>query len=110
MNVDPASLPPLEPNEPEVREPESGRWLIFFIALLAPAVLTAGTSKTTSGLALDSMFLGSPVAGLICAAIVPLSPSRTGRERGAIRLGVFLAFTLVSLVLCFAGCAFGNTR
>jgi hypothetical protein len=109
MNVEPASLPPLEPETPERDDPQSGQWLIFFVSLLAPAVLTAGTAKVTPGFAIGSMFLGSPVAGLICAAVVPLSAQRSAAGRVAARFGLFVVFTFVSLVLCFAGCAF-NVR
>ena len=104
MTIDPASPPPLEPNGPQAQEPESGRWLVFFIALLAPAVLTAGTAKSTASFGAVSMFLGSPIAGIVCAAVIPLPTRWTASARAAVRVGLAVVFTVVSLVLCFAGC------
>src|ERR1051325_5985845 len=107
MNGNPNEVPSLEADRLEPHDSNSTRWLIFFIALLGPAVLTTGTLKTASNFAAIAMFAGSPIAGIICAAAVPLSDRHGQAARWAMRISLALVLTVLSFILCFAGCLFG---
>ena len=78
-------------------------WLIFFVVLLAPAVLNLVGMLTNSGeLIVGSTFFGSVIAGSICGRM--LARNREMRRD----MAVLLVFGLVvfSVTLCFLGCAF----
>ena len=103
-----APIAPVPPIVPPATPPSAERprhWLLFFVVLLTPAVLTMLTNHgATSGFSFFSLFCLTPVAGIVCAALT------LPRHRSIIirvLLGVPLAIALwgVSFALCFAGCA-----
>ncbi len=100
--MEPKDLP--DPG-PEARE---APWLLFFVVLLAPAVMSMLAAASRQGdLVIGCVFFGSGAAALICGFLV------TQRQRN-LALRILLALSLavvlyfVSVALCFAGCAMGN--
>ena len=80
-------------------------WVLFFIVLLAPAALTTVAARAKSDFAAGVMVVGSVIAGLICAWLIPLVRERNPLARFVIRAALAVAFGFLSLVLSFAGCA-----
>src|SRR5262245_12891537 len=108
-----ANFPPPEPISSNA-EPASAplpkiNWLVFFILLLAPAVLTLlAASAKVDGLAVGCPLVGGGIAGIVCGTMLA---RRVGRTSGSkILLGVVFAVLLglLSFGLGFAGCMLGG--
>jgi hypothetical protein len=83
-----------------------GGWLIFFVVLVAPALLTFAV--LAAGATLDSgagiAFLGSGASAVFCGIFYAMRGARS--LVGRILLAILLSATFygVCFALCFAGC------
>ena len=100
----PSQPPPLTPSErPKIN------WIIFFIVLLAPALLTLCAAKAgVEGAAVGCPLIGGGIAGIVCGIMLG---RRLGRTQGA-KVGLGILFTAVfgflSFALGFVGCMVGG--
>lgn len=108
-----ASPPPLpqgeSPKTPGLSPNVRVGWWIFAAALIAPALLTLLTAKSEDLWPIFT-FPASGVAGLFCGFWMASRVCRTtpGKILGGLALAVI--FTVISLALCFAGCAMGGAK
>jgi hypothetical protein len=92
----PPAVPPTEPEAPKRRL----NWLLLFLVLLAPAVLTfIGADAGVDGLAIAAPLLGGGIAGLACGVRLALPLGKTSRRQGSARLSVLCSSDLVELCL-----------
>jgi hypothetical protein len=103
---------PISPNTESVPPPlHKINWLVFFILLLAPAVLTLlAASAKLDGLAVGCPLVGGGMAGIACGTMVA---RRVGRTPGSkMFLGIVFAVLLglLSFGLGFAGCMLGGFK
>jgi hypothetical protein len=109
------NVPPPEPISPNAESTSPPlpkiNWLVFFILLLAPAVLTLfAASAKADGLAVGCPLFGGGMAGIACGTILA---RRVGRTLGGkVLLGVVFAalLGLLSFGLGFAGCMLGGFK
>ena len=95
----PSSSPPVIPNRtPQVR------WLVFFLVLLAPAVLTVATARIEEFWPIPVFFL-SLVSAIYCGVWLALRVCRTTVARVLTGIAFSGAFYVVSFILCCAGCS-----
>jgi hypothetical protein len=87
----------------------SGGWIVFFIVLILPALLTLLTAKSKD-LWPVSTFLISGVAALYCGFWMAWRICRTTAGRVMTGLALSGGFYVVSFFLCCAGCALGGAK
>jgi len=108
MNLDPRTfkLASAEPPPQASRAAQNTNWLIFWIALLAPAIgsCIGGALDSRNGSVAPLITLvGGGVAGIICGSMLG---RRLGKIQGAkFVLGIILA--LVMIVVCVGMSCFG---
>jgi hypothetical protein len=101
------SIPPQTP--PPIPERPRFNLLLFFAALLTPAVLALFAAMgQVEGLAIGIPLIGGGIAGIICGIMLA---RRVGRNQGA-RIGLGFLFSalfgVLSFALGFAGCMAGG--
>ena len=97
------------PQDPQPGKPGSAHrgWWVFFLALIAPAVLTLLTAKSENLWPVFT-FPASGIAGLYCGFYLSFRICKT--TPGKILSGLALAFVFAasSFALCCVGCAVGG--
>ena len=107
MQTNPSEIPPRPPTAP--LKPVRINWIIFFLALFAPALFAVlGAKIKSDGLVMGSTLFGSLVAGLVCGVWMGLGFGRTPVWRLALGVVFTFVFGVVSLVLACFGCSLGG--
>ena len=81
-----------------------GRWLVFFLVLLAPAILTMATAPIEEFWPIP-VFILSGVSALYCGVWLALRVCRTTAARVVTGIAFSGVFYVVSFILCCAGCS-----
>ena len=111
-------LPSTNPAPPGEPPPLKIKWLWFWIALIAPPVLTALSAllarqaapehASNESLSPAVALIGGGLGGIVCGIVIG---TRLGKTTAA-RVGLSLLFSgimvVVSIMLCFFGCTLGG--
>ena len=78
-------------------------WPLFYIVLLAPAILTLiGGYMHVGVVVFSSTFIGSLIAGILSGGML----ARYRNMRGGLAVLLVFGLCVFSFILCFVGCAF----
>jgi hypothetical protein len=103
----PASEPP----------PFKINWLWFWIALIAPPVLTAlsallmrqgSGNASNEGLSPAIALIGGGLGGLVCGIVLGVKLGKTSPSRVVLSLVFSGIMVIVSIMFCFFGCSLGG--
>jgi hypothetical protein len=111
-------LPLAAAESPGQLPPVKIKWLWFWIALMAPPVLTLASayfmrvagpgSASNESLSPAIALLGGGAGGLTCGILLGLRLGKTSAARAGIAVLLAGVMIVVSVMLCFFGCSLGG--
>jgi hypothetical protein len=106
-------LPSINPGPTTELPPFKVNWLWFWLALIAPPILTAlsaASTKHTSndGLPVAVSLLGGGIGGIVCGVVIGIKLGKTTTSRVVLSLIFSGIMVVVSIMLCFFGCTMGG--
>ncbi len=106
-------LPPANPGATTEPPPFKIKWLWFWLALIAPPVLSALSAALTrhtsnGGLPVAVGLFGGGIGGLVCGVVIGIKLGKTTPARVVLSLIFAGIMAVVSIMLCFFGCSMGG--
>jgi hypothetical protein len=107
------NLPSTNPGPATELPPFKIKWLWFWLALIAPPILTALSAALTrrssnEDLSLAVGLIGGGIGGIVCGVVIGIKLGKTTPARVVLSLIFSGIMAVVSIMLCFFGCTMGG--